>query len=312
MYTRQVIVAALAGSIAAYTIYQNTHSVPLAIGVLVFTYVSIRIILTTLFRTRHWLQSGSFHGSGQSCPQCGQYIRRLSGDWILECRRCGWKAGWPLVRWLTRSVPSIQFRRSLTLANSLAILFAGLLIVMVTGVPVASVGPSGNGNSVSDVDTSFSDPSSDSNSGADIQKGKVEELVFQNVNDRRAERSMSPLDWNDRAALAARKHAEDMAENNYFSHTSQDGETQQERYAFCRGGENAAQTWVYKRVEKPNGGTEYHTTNEELATGIVEIWMNSDPHRERGIYGPWWTSAGVGIEMSDSNKVYAVMGLCSQ
>lgn len=155
------------------------------------------------------------------------------------------------------------------------------------------------------------DAGSPSAGSEQISPGDVERLVLEHVNDRRSQRSMSPLDWHERAANAARTHAQDMAANNYFSHTSQDGQTQRERYAFCAGGENAAQTWVYRQVRADDGETEYYTSTEELAQGIVEQWMGSEPHRERGIYGGRWTAAGVGIAISDDDKVYAVMGFCT-
>lgn len=168
------------------------------------------------------------------------------------------------------------------------------------------------GASILNASTSNSTGASSQSAGSgQIAPREVEQLVLEYVNDRRSQRSMSSLDWHERAAKAARAHARDMAENNYFSHTSQDGQTQQERYAFCSGGENAAQTWVYRQVQVDDGGTEYYTTTKELAQGIVEQWMGSEPHRERGIYGNRWTAAGVGIAISDDNKVYAVMGFCS-
>lgn len=40
---------------------------------------------------------------------------------------------------------------------------------------------------------------------------------------------VAPLTWNDRLAKAAVGHAEDMYENNYFSHTSKDGRTSEDR-----------------------------------------------------------------------------------
>jgi len=38
-----------------------------------------------------------------------------------------------------------------------------------------------------------------------------------------------PLVWNNQLELAATGHAQDMADNNYFSHTSKDGRTMQDR-----------------------------------------------------------------------------------
>lgn len=37
------------------------------------------------------------------CPNCGQSIHRCDRHWILTCHRCGWRAGYPGVRWLTHN-----------------------------------------------------------------------------------------------------------------------------------------------------------------------------------------------------------------
>ncbi|MFN7121760.1 MAG: CAP domain-containing protein [Hydrogenophaga sp.] len=55
----------------------------------------------------------------------------------------------------------------------------------------------------------------------------------------------TPLAWNDRLFSAAARHSRDMAVNNYFSHTSQDGRTFSRRitdegYAWSFAGENIA------------------------------------------------------------------------
>jgi uncharacterized protein YkwD len=142
-----------------------------------------------------------------------------------------------------------------------------------------------------------------------IDETTVEQLIFEDVNNRRSDQGMASYTYNDRAAEAAEEHAEHMARNDYFSHNEPNGETQQERYAFCEGGENIAQTWVFRDVQHERG-TVYYSDAEELASGIVTQWMNSEPHRERGIYGEWWSSAGVGVAITDSGEVYAVMGFC--
>jgi uncharacterized protein YkwD len=57
--------------------------------------------------------------------------------------------------------------------------------------------------------------------------------------------AVSPLSWNDRLFSAAARHSTDMAQNNYFSHTSLDGRTlgqrvRNEGYAWTGVGENIA------------------------------------------------------------------------
>jgi len=57
--------------------------------------------------------------------------------------------------------------------------------------------------------------------------------------------AVAPLAWNDRLFSASAKHAQDMAQNNYFSHTSLDGRTLGQRvtaegYNWRAVGENIA------------------------------------------------------------------------
>lgn len=98
-------------------------------------------LFATVGRTRYWLARGSGRSTGRSCPGCGRWIRRLSGDWYLECKRCGWKPGLPIVRWLTHSVPSRQFRRSV---SPQSVVVSGIaIVVVVSGVPSVSTAPTG-------------------------------------------------------------------------------------------------------------------------------------------------------------------------
>lgn len=150
------------------------------------------------------------------------------------------------------------------------------------------------------------------NEEQNFNETRVEQRVFAFVNEKRNQRNMANYEYNSRAAKAAREHAEDMAEKGYFSHTSLSGETQQERYAFCDGGENAAKTHIREEIQQADGDIVSYQNETELARGIVEQWMHSDPHRERGIYGKWWESAGVGVAITENGTVYAVMGFCSR
>jgi len=140
-----------------------------------------------------------------------------------------------------------------------------------------------------------------------IDEQQTEQLVFEELNDRRTERRAA-LSYNDRAAAAAAAHAEHMARNDYFGHTKPSGETQQERYAFCSGGENIAETRAFASFRANYGESVTHRNESQIATGVVRQWMTSDPHRENGIYGPW-SSGGAGIAV-DGNRVVAVFGFC--
>lgn len=72
------------------------------------------------------------------------------------------------------------------------------------------------------------------------------------------------LAWNTALANAAYGHSKDMADNNYFSHTSQDGRTFDQRITAA--------------------GYSWHAAGENIAAGqpsvqvVVDGWMKSDGH----------------------------------
>lgn len=89
--------------------------------------------------------------------------------------------------------------------------------------------------------------------------------VFRLVNEERRAAGLEPYVWDRHLALSAQRHAEDMAENGYFSHTSQDGRSFSQRtldagYDASPRGENIAQGY-------------------RTAADVMEGWMSSDGHR---------------------------------
>ena len=89
--------------------------------------------------------------------------------------------------------------------------------------------------------------------------------IFDVTNAFRVNYRRSTLLWDDLAALTARKHSQDMADRNYFSHTGRDG----------------SQPWDRFRRE----GGRYSSLGENLAGGFYlgidafDGWVNSAPHR---------------------------------
>jgi uncharacterized protein YkwD len=103
----------------------------------------------------------------------------------------------------------------------------------------------------------------------------------------------APLNWNAALTTAAYGHSRDMADNNYFSHTSQDGRSFSQRitaagYTWSRAGENIA-------------------AGVTSAQSVINGWMSSEGHcanlmnpnfRDMGLacarnpssrYGWYWT-----------------------
>jgi len=157
---------------------------------------------------------------------------------------------------------------------------------------------------------------------SELDRGRVEQLVHERINDRRAERGLDSLAFDDDLREIARYHSRDMAENDYFSHESPSGETRSDRYekfdydcraptgdgTYYTGGENIAYTY-YDTEVNTDWGTVRYTTADELAAGIVKGWMNSEGHREN-ILTAAWNNEGVGIYVTDEGKVYATQNFC--
>lgn len=310
LYPAQILLAVLGAALSSYWIYQQHGWTETPVSVFLVTYVIFRISLATLSRTRVWLKLGSRRYRTRLCPDCGQRIYRIPGDWILQCKRCGWKEGLPVIRWLTHSVPIVQLRRSVSSSAPLLVAIAAVLIVVHLGV-LGAILPTQEASIPSVTGTAQSTTASDVDRHQSFNETLIERKTLELVNDRRTEEGMRRLVDNPQATEKAREHARDMARNNYFSHTSMDGETQLERYSFCDGGENIHQTWVNRRIQLSTGESTVLTTEEEVAENVVFEWMQSDPHRERGILGSPWASAGVGIAITSDGKGYAVLGFCS-
>ncbi|MGA8241807.1 MAG: CAP domain-containing protein [Desulfobacterales bacterium] len=122
-----------------------------------------------------------------------------------------------------------------------------------------------------------------------VAQADFESEVIELVNIERETRNLHPLSYNQELTVAARRHSQDMADQNYFSHTSQDGREFYERIA--------------------DAGYDYQSCGENIAAGyaspeaVVEGWMNSDGHR-RNILDPDYCDIGVGYAAVAGNQYY--------
>ncbi len=153
---------------------------------------------------------------------------------------------------------------------------------------------------------------------------KLALLVHDYVNRERAKLRMQLLAWNDKLALAARLHSEDMAKNRFFAHKNLKGEDPAKRaynigfrcekksgsYIKIGVGENISQgntarsvTYIGERVYPD------YQTMDEIARKTVEGWMNSPGHREN-ILNLDYTSEGIGVAVSDTGEVYITEDFC--
>lgn len=110
------------------------------------------------------------------------------------------------------------------------------------------------------------------------------------VNAERAKNGLKALTLDTGLNSVAQKHSEDMAKNNYFSHTSLSGKS------------------PFDRIK--GAGISYKTAGENIAAGqttaaqVVNSWMNSEGHR-KNILNASFTKMGLGFAKANSGyKTY--------
>jgi uncharacterized protein YkwD len=126
---------------------------------------------------------------------------------------------------------------------------------------------------------------------------QVEHAIHNRVNEIRSDRGLSPLAYNGDLADVAAYHSDDMAEREYLSHTSPDGETMTDRYErfgmSCQGwGENVLFNYAAD------------STPTAAARQSVEQWMDSPGHRGN-ILSDDWTAQGLGVAVAADGRLYA-------
>jgi len=151
----------------------------------------------------------------------------------------------------------------------------------------------------------------------------LEKQIHALINRERTQQGLSPLTGNEELTRIARKHSQDMAKRNYFSHQSPEGRGFSWRYAqggyscgvtagdrIYMGAENIFQNNLYDRVVYLNGVPRYDWNSaRKIAETTVQGWMNSPGHR-KNILTPHWRSEGIGVAISPDDKIYITQNFC--
>lgn len=140
----------------------------------------------------------------------------------------------------------------------------------------------------------------------------VERLIHEEINEERTAKGLDPLQRDADLRHVARNHSADMVRQGYVGHESPDGVTPGDRLsaAGCAaGGENVAQSWIDEPVNV-DGETIVAENETELAVHLVERWMDSPGHREN-ILRESFAESGVGVVVTDDNRVYATQNFCA-
>jgi uncharacterized protein YkwD len=122
---------------------------------------------------------------------------------------------------------------------------------------------------------------------AQVSKKTVKQTTLCLLNKQRRAHGRRPLKSNKRLARAARKHARDMVDHNYFSHTTPTGVSFVDRI-MRQDYVNPGQGWTL--------GENIAWGSYQLATpkSIVRSWMHSLGHRAN-ILNPKFREIGIGI-----------------
>lgn len=110
--------------------------------------------------------------------------------------------------------------------------------------------------------------------------GSHRDQVTALVNRERQERGCGPVQVDSRLAAAAQGHAEDMSNRDYFSHTTPEGVTFDQRI---------------RNAGHPSPGAENIAYGARSAEQVMEMWMESDGHR-RNILNCDLSTIGVGLD----------------
>ncbi len=127
---------------------------------------------------------------------------------------------------------------------------------------------------------------------------EIEKAIHQETNRKRRDHGLSEVSYTHHLSAIALRHSRDMAQREYFSHESPEGNGPNDRYRKFghdtrRSGENLAKEYA-------------HVTQsaDEVARDVVDGWMNSPPHRKNILRGAFQTE-GIGVYLETNGAVYA-------
>ena len=150
---------------------------------------------------------------------------------------------------------------------------------------------------------------------------QIERKIHSLVNMERRQQGIKDLKWNEKLAIIARKHSKDMAQRDYFSHLTPEGEGPTERAKKehfpvekpIYGGmviqvgiaENIFKGYMYTGFVLKNGKREpvgYKTEND-IAKEVVYGWMHSKGHRAN-ILNSDHDEEGIGVYIRKDGTIF--------
>lgn len=160
------------------------------------------------------------------------------------------------------------------------------------------------------------DISTQVNSADAVNETELNQLTYDNLNNERIERDLHALSQDTDIENIAQYKTENMISEDYIAHESPDGQNVNDRFSQfnvnCQSvGENLAKTFYDRNVNHEyDEGTITYTSMEELSQGIVNQFMNSQPHKEN-LLDENWNSHGLSIQVTSDNEVYVTHKFCN-
>lgn len=142
------------------------------------------------------------------------------------------------------------------------------------------------------VQTNQKNPSENFSLKADT-KFSLERQAFELINQQRARLNLELLTWSDEVANIARKHSEDMATFNFFSHTDLNGLMVNDR----------ADMFGVSKWQAIGENIAYNRGYNNPVEFAVERWMQSPSHRDN-LLNSRWKESGIGIAVTDNGTYY--------
>lgn len=127
---------------------------------------------------------------------------------------------------------------------------------------------------------------------------RIEQFVHEETNGRRSDHSIKTLGYSQHLSAIALQHSRDMAQRDFFDHTSPDGDDAGDRYRTFEHDDRSSGENIASIPFDPT------TSAQEAAHSVVDEWMNSPGHREN-ILRDQFTKEGIGIYFTPNGSMYA-------
>lgn len=249
------------------------------------------------------------------------YEKEIS-DWNGSEGASGWSTG--VIRGVAERWQRMTYRYKAKSNIAIALRLFVVVAVAIVALQMLGYAPLA---ALEAVDTEFAGSAAeDALEGPTMDADEVEAEFLALLNDERSSRGLRTVHQRDDLRELGESHTADMVEHDYFGHVDSRGRTIEDRYEmrgllpeceletgegrYYPGAENLAQTYIHEHVDVPyESGTVRITDEEELAEDFFKAWMHSDGHREAMLVESA-SEAGVGISVTDDNRVYGALMLC--